>query len=60
MALSLPRTTEHLVRGRWKFRVGAIVLIATRSMRPTGPSLRLTGGKRIRRNKHQPETLNQR
>jgi hypothetical protein len=25
LALSLPRTTEHLVRGRWKFRVKAIV-----------------------------------
>jgi hypothetical protein len=25
LALSLPRTTEHLVHGRWKFRVKAIV-----------------------------------
>lgn len=25
LALSLPRTTEHLVHGRWKFRVRSIV-----------------------------------
>jgi hypothetical protein len=28
MALSLPRTEEHLIRGRIKFRVGRIVYIA--------------------------------
>ena len=27
LALSLPRTTEHLVHGRIKFRVGAIVYV---------------------------------
>ncbi len=25
VALALPRTREHLVRGRWKFRIGSIV-----------------------------------
>jgi hypothetical protein len=28
VALSLPRTTEHLIRGRIKFRVGRIVYVA--------------------------------
>ncbi len=28
LALSLPRTTEHLIRGRIKFRVGSIVYVA--------------------------------
>jgi hypothetical protein len=28
LALSLPRTTEHLIRDRVKFRVGAIVYVA--------------------------------
>jgi hypothetical protein len=28
LALSLPRTTEHLIRGRIKFRVGSIVYLA--------------------------------
>lgn len=28
VALALPRTTEHLIRGRIKFRVGSIVYIA--------------------------------
>lgn len=28
LALSLPRTTEHLIRDRVKFRIGAIVYVA--------------------------------
>jgi len=28
LALSLPRTTEHLIRGRVKFRIGSIVYVA--------------------------------
>ncbi len=28
LALSLPRTTEHLIRGRIKFRVGSLVYVA--------------------------------